>query len=139
MRADTANCYMHMPLLTLCVASGDSQINIIVRTKLRPARGASQLQLLHDCHSGLELGCKAATSSAVKQVLSRYAPRAGQGHADGIQLAHSNVALLSLRQLAWPPLQLLFLVPAIIKHCSCHSVVRCLLAAVMVSWLSWQL
>ncbi|KAL3133459.1 hypothetical protein ABBQ38_007322 [Trebouxia sp. C0009 RCD-2024] len=64
--------------LTLDTKSGtswwlsDSQINIIVRTKLRPARGASQLQLLHDCHSGLELGCKAATSSAVKQVLSRW-------------------------------------------------------------------
>jgi len=28
---------------------------------------------MHDCHNGLELGCQAATSPAVKQVLSRYA------------------------------------------------------------------
>ena len=60
-----------MPVLVVCVASGDSQIDILVKTKLRPARGASQLQTLHDCHSGLELGCKATTSPAVKQVLSR--------------------------------------------------------------------
>lgn len=124
---------MQMPLLTVFVASGDSQINIIVRTKLRPARGASQLQLLHDCHNGLELGCKAATSSAVKQVLSRQAPTLGQGHADVTQLMHLCVALLSLKSLHGLPLTMLFLVPAIRKHCSSHHVVRCLLAAVMVS------
>ena len=51
--------------------SGDSQIDLAIKTKLRPARGASQLQTLHDCHNGLELGCKAASSATVKQVLSR--------------------------------------------------------------------
>lgn len=58
-------------LARVAVTSGDSQIDILVKTKLRPARGASQLQTLHDCHSGLEVGCKASTSSAVKQVLLR--------------------------------------------------------------------
>ncbi len=55
------------------IVAGDAQIDIAIKTKLRPARGGSQLQTMHDCHNGLELGCQAATSPAVKQVLSRYA------------------------------------------------------------------
>ena len=55
------------------ILAGDAQVDIAIKTKLRPARGGSQLQTMHDCHNGLELGCQAATSPAVKQVLSRYA------------------------------------------------------------------
>ncbi|DBA74342.1 hypothetical protein WJX77_011104 [Trebouxia sp. C0004] len=54
---------------------GNAQIDIAIKTKLRPARGGSQLQTMHDCHNALELGCQAATSPAVKQVLSRWQSR----------------------------------------------------------------
>ena len=70
-------CSPLLGLVALCKLSpvlsdsGDAQIDIAVKTKLRPARNASQLRTMSDCHSSLELGCKAATSQAVKQVLTR--------------------------------------------------------------------
>lgn len=66
-------CYGMMLDADSAILAGDAQIDIAIKTKLRPARGGSQLQTMHDCHNGLELGCQAATSPAVKQVLSRYA------------------------------------------------------------------